>query len=265
MSGRILLFIPAYNCAPQIGRVLDQAEAGWVRANIAKVIVVDNRSPDETAAVVAGRIRSRGDDFIALLRNEANYGLGGSHKVAFRYALQHGFDWVIVLHGDDQGTLADLRPHLEDRSFERVDCLLGSRFMPGARLAGYSAFRRLGNAIFNALYSVSLGKQIADLGSGLNLYRVSALGRTNYFRAPDNLTFNCVLLASQVIAGCRIRFVPISWREDDQVSNVKLVRQATQTLRIALRALFRRGAFLDLDHRERPVADYASVEVHAGA
>jgi glycosyltransferase involved in cell wall biosynthesis len=265
MAGSILLFIPAYNCAPQVGRVLDQAEAAWVRAHVAKVIVVDNRSPDETAAVVAERIRRRGDDFIALLRNEANYGLGGSHKVAFRYAQQHGFDWVIVLHGDDQGTLADLRPHLEDGSYERVDCLLGSRFMPGARLAGYSALRRLGNAAFNALYSLCLGKRITDLGSGLNLYRVAALSQTNHLLAPDNLTFNCVLLASQVIAGCRVRFVPISWREDDQVSNVKLVRQAMQTLRIALRALFRRGAFLDLDHRERPVANYAWAEVHAGA
>ena len=265
MTDRILLFVPAYNCAGQIGRVIDQVEADWVRAHIAKVIVVDNRSTDTTGAIVVERVRRRVDGFISLLRNEANYGLGGSHKVAFHYAMLHGFDWVIVLHGDDQGTLADLRPHLDRGAHAETDCLLGSRFTAGSRVAGYSTVRRAGNFVFNAIYSLCLGKPVSDLGSGLNLYRVSALPQTNYLRAPDNLTFNCVLLASQVIAGCRIRFVPISWREDDQISNVKLFRQALETLRIALRALFRRRAFLALEHRALPVDEYRWTEVDAGA
>ena len=66
--------------------MIDQVEADWVRSHIAKVIVVDNRSTDTTGAIVVERVRRRGDGFISLLRNEANYGLGGSHKVAFRYA-----------------------------------------------------------------------------------------------------------------------------------------------------------------------------------
>ena len=264
MTGRILLFVPAYNCAGQIGRVLDQVEADWVRESIAKVIVVDNRSTDATATVVLDRARQRGDRFISLLRNEANYGLGGSHKVAFSYAQKHGFDWVIVLHGDDQGTLADLRPHLENGTYAETDCLLGSRFMAGSRIAGYSMVRRAGNFVFNAIYTLCLGRPVRDLGSGLNLYRVNALSQTNYLRAPDNLTFNCVLLASQVISRCRIRFVPISWREDDQISNVKLFRVASETLRIALRALFRRRTFLALEHRAQAVAEYRWTEVDAG-
>lgn len=262
MSARFLLFVPAYNCAGQIGRVLDQIEADWARDAIEKVVVIDNRSTDNTAALVRERIARRGDGFVSLLRNDDNYGLGGSHKVAFDYAARHGFDWVIVLHGDDQGRLADMREFIAaPERLADVDCLLGSRFMRGAEAAGYSGFRKFGNAVFNAIYSVCLGARVSDLGSGLNVYRVAALGRTGFLRAPDDLTFNCVLLASEMIAGCRIRFVPISWREDDQVSNVKLFRQAWATLRIALRALLRRGDFIGMEHRARARDSYSWSEV----
>ncbi|MEO5806153.1 glycosyltransferase family 2 protein [Devosia sp.] len=261
MPAKILVFVPAYNCAGQIGRVLDQLAPPWVRDLIAKVIVIDNRSSDGTVGVVRSRIAARGDGFVALLQNEQNYGLGGSHKVAFSYAQANGFDFLIVLHGDDQGTLADLRPSLEDGSFAAVDCLLGSRFMAGSKTPGYSKLRLWGNHVFNALYSACLFGRVRDLGAGLNLYRVSALARLDYARYPDDLTFNCVLLAAQMIAGLKIRFVPISWREDDQVSNVRLVRQSFRTLKIALRALVRRRSFAGLEHRRVVHSVYSWTQI----
>jgi glycosyltransferase involved in cell wall biosynthesis len=263
MPDRILVFVPAYNCERQIGRVLDQLEEPWVSEFIQRVIVVDNRSTDGTESNVRRRIASRGDGFIELLKNVENYGLGGSHKVAFDYAKAAGFDWLVVLHGDDQGCLSDFRSHLAARTYSKIDCLLGSRFMRGAKAPGYSRFRIFGNQVFNGIYSVCVGASVRDLGAGLNMYRTSALDPAQYYRHPDNLTFNCVLLCSQVISGLQIRFVPISWREDDQVSNVKLVRQSLETLRIALKALYMRSRFLTLEHRQVIRSGYPSTVVDA--
>jgi glycosyltransferase involved in cell wall biosynthesis len=262
---RILLFIPAYRCEQQIARTLAQLEAPWVASAFSQAIVIDNCSPDRTAEVAAEWAARHGGGFLEVLRNARNYGLGGSHKVAFDYALRHGFDWILVLHGDDQGRLEDFRAPIESGAFHVLDGLLGSRFAPGARLSGYSRLRRAGNIVFNALYSACLFRPVSDLGAGLNMYRVAALARTGYLRLPDDLTFNCGLLAAQAIAGWRLGFVPISWREDDQVSNVKLVRQSLATLRIALSALFRRRSFVAGEHRTTQVDAYRAEPLHAPA
>ncbi|MRH01687.1 glycosyltransferase [Xanthomonas sontii] len=253
----VLVFVPVYNCQKQISRVLDQLEQDWVVGAVSAVIVVDNQSTDQTASVVAQRIQARGDKYIQLLRNSSNYGLGGSHKVAFQYAAEHGFEWLVVLHGDDQGSIVDFRPFIDRSKDLSIDAVLGSRFMRGASAPGYSRFRIFGNLVFNLVYSACLGRRIHDLGAGLNMYRVSSLRKQEYVKYPDNLTFNCVMLCSQVIKRDSIMFAPITWREDDQVSNVKLFRQSIQTLKIALAAFFRRGKFASSEHRQVKVAAYS--------
>ena len=54
---------------------------GWGRC-----IVVNNRSTDGTEAAVQDWMARHPDAPVRLLRNDRNYGLGGSHKVAFGYA-----------------------------------------------------------------------------------------------------------------------------------------------------------------------------------
>jgi glycosyltransferase involved in cell wall biosynthesis len=68
-----------YNCAPQIGRVLAQLDAD-VQSHLSGVLLVDNRSTDMGAAVAEEAIK-RLDVPATLVRNDENYGLGGSHKV----------------------------------------------------------------------------------------------------------------------------------------------------------------------------------------
>ena len=106
---RILLFIPAYNCEKQIKRVLEQLDESVMRY-ITEVIVVNNRSTDDTEKQVMDFKLFHWSMPVKLLRNNDNCGLGGSHKVAFDYALKHGFEYVIVLHGDDQGNIHDFLP-----------------------------------------------------------------------------------------------------------------------------------------------------------
>lgn len=250
---RILVFIPAYNCSKQITRVLAQFDG--IEQHFAEVLVVDNRSSDSTLEA-AREAAARAKLPVTIVRNNDNYGLGGSHKVAFGYAIEHGFDYCVVLHGDDQGSIRDLVPHLQAGVHREVDCLLGARFAPGAKLEGYSSFRTFGNHVFNLLFSVGAGRRLYDLGSGLNLYRVSQLATAKYQGFANNLTFNYFMVLASVHWRWNIRFFPITWREDDQVSNVKLVRQSMQVLGILARYVLNRKAFLGGNFSGRALGDY---------
>lgn len=262
MSSKILVFIPAYRCEKQVVRVLAQFEAA-VQSRVDTVMVVDNRSPDQTleAAVRAGSAQLTQCNFIAW-RNDDNYGLGGSHKAAMRYAVEHDFDYLVVLHGDDQADIRDLLPQLEAGAHKEVDCLLGARFMPGSRLQGYSWVRTWGNQVYNLLFSAVAGRRIYDLGSGLNLYRVGALREFYYKQFPDDLTFNYVMLLGSYQRGQKVRFFPISWREEDQVSNVRLFRQAFKVLALLGGFALGRARFLSRELRGKAFEAYTGEIVH---
>ena len=260
MSERILVFIPMYNCERQIGRVIGQFDEKTQR-HFAELIVVDNRSTDQSASVAMEAIRQLKGLKARVLRNDENYGLGGSHKVAFNYALEHGFEYCVVLHGDDQGSIHDLVPLIEAGVHRQYDCLLGARFMKGSKLVGYSRFRTFGNQVFNALFSIGAGKPLYDLGSGLNMYATRVLEPRTYLRFGNDLTFNYYAILASVAEKWKMKFFPLTWREEDQLSNVKLVRQALKTLKILSRFVWNRQRFVQTDHARPLGLKYTSSPI----
>ena len=192
---RVLVFVPMYNCAPQIPRVLASFDER-VKRLVHGLLVVDNRSTDGGGDLAANLVAQMTGINAQVVRNDENYGLGGSHKVAFAHALANDYAHVIVLHGDDQGSIVDLLTLLEKGAHLEVDALLGARFHPDSTLHGYSNFRTLGNRVLNRLFGISVGMQLRDLGSGLNLYSTKILETPFYAKFPDDLTFNyCMVLA----------------------------------------------------------------------
>lgn len=231
---KILLFIPMYNCERQIPRVLHQLN-DEVCSYLSEVIIVNNRSTDNGEAVVQKFLSEHEMPVkVSLLRNDANYGLGGSHKVAFQYAIENGFDYVIVLHGDDQGNIHDILPYLKSGEAFQYDSFLGSRFEKESKLINYSAFRIFGNHVFNFFMTVILGRRVSDLGSGLNMYQVNYLRSDFYKGFINSLTFNVYMLIYGVYSKSKFKFFPLEWKEEDQISNAKFVKQAKEIMKIAL-------------------------------
>jgi dolichol-phosphate mannosyltransferase len=257
----LLVFVPMYNCADQIGRVIAQfaGSAEWP-FDIA-LLCVDNQSTDDTLAVAEAALERNPVRTKYLLRNDGNYGLGGSHKVAIDHARRNGFAFFVVLHGDDQGAFTDILPYLERGEHHTLDALLGARFMPGATLQGYSPLRTVANHAFNLIFSGVARRRFYDLGSGLNLFRTAIFEEGFERRYADNLTFNYYLVFGIADRGLRYRFFPIHWREDDQVSNAKLFSQGLQMLTLLRQRITSRQAFHKGEHRAVPYADYPSTVV----
>jgi hypothetical protein len=95
------------------------------------------------------------------------------------------------------------------------------------------------------------------MGSGLNLLANRAFADDALTRLPDDLHFNPYLLLDMFDRGTRVSFFPISWREEDQVSNVRMTSQALKTLGAAARYTFARKAFRRGDFRTTQHSDYA--------
>ncbi len=245
---RILVFIPAYNCAAQIGRVLAQFDA-VPAGRFEEILVLDNGSRDDTQKAALAAAQQVTACPVTVARNQANYNLGGSHKSAFAYAVARGYTHVVVLHGDDQGHIRDLLPILERGEHRRYDACLGARFDRGSQLQGYSRFRIFGNHVFNVLFSIASLRRIVDLGSGLNIFAKSIFADPSLMRYADDLRFNVYLLLGMIDRGMKLEFFPISWREDDQVSNVKIVSQSLKTLQILAEYSIRRTQFRTGEHR----------------
>jgi glycosyltransferase involved in cell wall biosynthesis len=256
---RILLFVPMYNCEAQIPRVIAQLSVLRDLPQEFGILCVDNRSVDGTLEAARSALAGAATPRRYLLRNDDNYGLGGSHKVGFEFARQHGYDYVIVLHGDDQGSVDDLLPLIRNGEHRRTDALLGARFMPGATLLGYSALRTWANRAFNLVFSGVAGVRLYDLGSGLNMFRRAIFDDGFHLRYADDLTFNYYLVFGLADRKVPLLFFPIKWREDDQVSNAKLFSQGMRMLRLLRQRVASPQRFHAAEHRDVPRESYPST------
>jgi len=255
----MMLFIPAYNCEKQIIRVLNQLDEEVLKY-FKEVLVVNNRSTDNTEQVVLDFIKEHPEKPIKLMRNTENYGLGGSQKMSFHYAVDHGYDYVCMLHGDDQGYIKDFLPMLKKGIHTKHDCVLGARFMRGSKLEGYSKFRTFGNIVYDFIFAFVTRQRIFDLGSGLNLYKTSMLKDAFFEKFPDNLMFNYVMILASHYYKHDICFYPVSWREDDQVSNVKMMNQAITVLKMAFTYFFN-NEYIHNEFRENIHEFYTCDEI----
>lgn len=262
MKEKILLFVPVYNCEIQIIRVLNQLNQSVIKY-FDEIIIVNNRSTDQTEQEIIRWVNHHKNFPVSVFRNDDNYGLGGSHKVAFGYALEKKFDYVVVLHGDDQGSIADILPILDKKSYKFYDCCLGARFMKGSELKGYSKFRTCGNYIYNKFFSIICGFHVEDLGSGLNLYSTRILQSKYYMKYPDNLMFNYCMVMALDYYKQKVMFFPITWREDDQISNVKLFQQAYSVLKMLFDYALNHSKFMNKELRDSSRESYTAKMIYS--
>lgn len=220
-QNKILIAIPCYNCAPQISRVLSGID-NRLQGRVDEIAVIDNGSTDSTVEE-ALKFKSSSDykKKLHIYKNTQNYNLGGTHKVAFEKGIKEGFTHVVILHGDNQATSEEVNDLLDFAESNPQQTVLGSRFNKKSRLHGYDSGRILGNKVLNTIYTALTGKHLEDLGSGINLFYLKDLDRSTYLTFADKLTFNYELILDLVRRKVNFAFLPISWSEDDQISNAR--------------------------------------------
>jgi dolichol-phosphate mannosyltransferase len=227
---KTLIAIPCYNCQNQIPRVIDAIENEKLdKSNT--ILLIDNRSSDDTLKVIKSKIENLSNKQNYLLfQNNENNGLGGSHKVAFNYAINNGYDYVSIIHGDDQARVSDYN-ELYSTAIEHKCSALGSRFMLDSKRIGYQKSRTFGNVVLNIIFTVLTLRVTKDLGSGINIFNVSDLQKIDFTTLSNAFNFNVDLLLSFYKNKIKVQFVPITWVETDQISNAKNFNVALSMLK----------------------------------
>jgi apolipoprotein N-acyltransferase len=204
---RVLVVLPTYKEKESIGRVLD----GILALPYAiEVLVVDDGSPDGTAAIV--RAHAESDDRVHLVERERKLGLASAYAVGFRKAIEEGHDLVVEMDSDLSHDPVELPRLLE--AARAHDVVIGSRYVAGGSVTNWSRGRLALSKAGNAYARLWLGLGVRDATSGFRVYRREALERLlDRPVTSDGYGFQVELVYRAWNDGLSVVEAPISFRE----------------------------------------------------
>lgn len=237
---KILCFIPMRNCQSKIGPLLARFP-GKLSEQLAEILVIDNDSTDASIDEARKGLSGLTGLKVTLLQNSRNYGLGGSHKIAFNYARENDYDFVFVVHGDGSGDPNSFLSVLE-KDLTKFDLILSDRIWGKAKRTHYPAHRRFFNMVLSGLVSLLTLSSVKDFTGGpLNVYRVHSL--LNPFENAvknfsNSIDFSQHALLYGIFRRLRIKFLPVDFIERDSKAFSKLVTQFLKPLLLAIKFRF---------------------------
>src|SRR5208283_1327195 len=154
MKQRVLVFIVAYNAQATIKDVVRRIPRSLGDKYDVEVLIIDDASQDATFEVGHRlSLDQTGPLKLRVLFNPVNQGYGGNQKLGYHYAIENGFDFVALVHGDGQYAPECLPDLLEPLSKGEADAVFGSRMLtPRAALrGGMPMYKYVGNKILTWL------------------------------------------------------------------------------------------------------------------
>lgn len=236
-SKRILIFVVAYNAEKTIESVLDRIPESLHNGNT-EVLIIDDSSKDATFETSLKRERSSQGFRITTLRTPVNQGYGGNQKLGYRYAIDHEFDLVALLHGDGQYAPEKL-PDLLAPFFEgKVDAVFGSRMIhkADALKGGMPKYKWLGNQILTRFQNAMLGTQLSEFHSGYRVYATEALRKIPFERNSNDFHFDTDIIIQLHLASLTIKEIPIPTFYGNEICHVNGIQYAWNIFRTMLRA-----------------------------
>jgi dolichol-phosphate mannosyltransferase len=223
--GRVVVVVPTYNEADNIGPVVDRLRAAVPAAD---VLVVDDGSPDGTGAV-ADRIAAA-DPQVSVLHRRAKEGLGAAYLHGFATALEAGYD--VVGEMDADGSHQPEQLPLLLAALEDADLVIGSRWVAGGSIVNWPRRRELLSRGGNLYVRALLGIDVRDATSGFRLFRRQALEKIDLASVRSaGYVFQTDLVARVLQAGLVVREVPIQFVERERGDSKMSGAVARESLR----------------------------------
>ena len=236
---RLLVFVVAYNAERTIQSVLSRIPACLSDHCDVEILAIDDASPDRTFEV-GQQVRSAGSlPFpLRVLFNPVNQGYGGNQKIGYHYAVQNGFDFVALLHGDGQYAPEALPDLVEPLRQGAADAVFGSRMLSrgGALKGGMPLYKFAGNKILTWLQNRLLGTCFSEFHSGYRVYSVAALKKIPFDRNTNDFHFDTEIIIQLLIAEMRIRELPIPTYYGDEICHVNGIGYAWNVIRSTLKS-----------------------------
>lgn len=160
---RVVCIAPAWNEENRIGPVVEAVP----RDVVDETVVVDDGSTDETGE----RARAAG----ATVLVGSHRGVGAAIRLGIDYAIEHGYDVVVVVSGAGKTPPAQIPQLLAPIFRGDAEFAQGSRYTDGGKFLRMTLLRKIGTRGYTFLFSLLVGRRVTDASSGFRAIRVSLL------------------------------------------------------------------------------------------
>ena len=160
-----LVIIPTYNEIENISRIISavtELDGGY------DILVIDDGSPDGTAAAVKALQTTFGEK-LHLIERSGKLGLGTAYITGFKWALEHGYDYIFEMDADFSHAPSDL-PRLYKACIDGADLSVGSRYCKGVSVVNWPIGRILISYFASKYVRTVLRFKVFDTTAGFVCY-----------------------------------------------------------------------------------------------
>ncbi len=214
MSPTLSIVVPAYNEAVRLGNslraIVDYLREHWPEAEL---IVVDDGSSDNTAALARQTFEDSGRLRTSVISYKSNLGKGR----AVRLGLLAARGDVILFSDADLSTPISEAPKLiEPIMRDECDLTFGSRALDRNLIGVHQPWRReQGGRVFNLVVRLATGLPFWDTQCGFKAFRMSVCRPIVEAATVDRFGFDVELLYLAHRAGLRLKEIPVRWDHND--------------------------------------------------
>ncbi len=200
----VLVILPCFNEEESLPTLLPQLAALHAAHPQIGFCVVDDASRDRTPALLSAIAQERS------ARHPYNLGVSGALLTGFLLGLERNVSWFVQCDADGQHPIDEIPRLIEIAERERLDLLIGSRFVLGEETAAPSTtgMRRLGSKFLVGTLRVLFPRlKCTDPTSGFRVYSTKA-ARTFVSHMPERYP-EPEMLAIAAIHKLRVAEAPV--------------------------------------------------------
>ena len=166
-----VVIIPTYNEKENIENI---TRAVFSLPKHFHVLVIDDGSPDGTAAIVKN-LQSEFSERLHIIERSGKQGLGTAYIAGFKWALEQGYDYIFEMDADFSHNPNDLIKLHKSCSEDGADLAIGSRYISGVNVVNWPMGRVLMSYFASKYVRIITGMKIADTTAGFKCYRREVL------------------------------------------------------------------------------------------
>jgi len=133
------------------------------------ILIIDDNSPDGTAAIVKDLQKSYTNLF--LVERPGKLGLGTAYIAGFKWALEKGYNFIYEMDADFSHDPHDLLKLYAACSENGADLAIGSRYISGVNVVNWPLSRVLMSYVASIYVRMITGMKIMDTTAGFKCYR----------------------------------------------------------------------------------------------
>ena len=200
-----VVIIPTYNEKENIENIINAVFALPVMFD---VLIIDDNSPDGTAAIVE-RMQKQWDGRLHLLKRNGKLGLGTAYIMGFKWCLNAGYEFIIEMDADFSHPPKKLL-ELRQVCLDGADVAIGSRYVSGVNVVNWPMGRVIMSYYASAYVRIVTGMNVRDTTAGFVCYRRNVLEAIDLDKIRfKGYAFQIEMKFTAFKMGCRIKEVPI--------------------------------------------------------